>query len=298
MMEAEPVHEAAHPPGPQALWSESWYFDFAASDGTAGGFVRVGSYPRLGRSWWWAYVVGRAGPAPVVAGEQLERPVGAGPGAPFDLEDTRLACHVERVEGAGRWRLVASAAGFALDVDWRAAAGPHHYRRGDRYEQAGWARGSVTVGCTTQPVDGPGQRDHSWGVRDWWRFGWTWCAGWLSDGERFQATRLDARGRVDPDGYLLSPAGRLRPVRAVEVGTPASDEASIELRLDGRSLLLDDVATATLDLVAPDGRLSRLARSMTVVRRSDGRRGVGWRERNMPATRRSRLVTDARPPRN
>jgi hypothetical protein len=281
---ADTAHEGIHPPGPQTLWSESWYFDFAARDGSAGGFVRLGTYPMLGLSWWWAYVVGRVESAPVVAGEQLERPLGADRSGAFHLEDPELAGHIQRVGTAGL-RLSSRAAEFAFDVEWRGTAEPHHYRRGSRYEQAGWAEGTVTVGCTTQAFEGPGQRDHSWGVRDWWRFGWTWCAGWLSDGERFQATQLDARGRVDPDGYILSPAGSMSPVRCVQVDT-LPDDKPIELRLDGRSLILEDVATMTLNLVAPDGRSSQLIRSMTIVRSPDGRHGVGWRERNVPAIRR------------
>ena len=33
-------------------------------------------------------------------------------------------------------------------------------------------------------VSGQGQRDHSWGVRDWWAFGWCWAAARLDDGTR------------------------------------------------------------------------------------------------------------------
>ena len=36
--------EGHHPVGDEALWSESWYFDFAARDGSIGGWIRIGPY--------------------------------------------------------------------------------------------------------------------------------------------------------------------------------------------------------------------------------------------------------------
>ena len=29
-----PADEGGHPPGPEQLWNESWYFDFASADGS------------------------------------------------------------------------------------------------------------------------------------------------------------------------------------------------------------------------------------------------------------------------
>ena len=37
-----------------------------------------------------------------------------------------------------------------------------------------------------------GQRDHSWGTRDWWSMDWVWSAGHLDDGTRFHARRAPA----------------------------------------------------------------------------------------------------------
>ena len=40
--------ENLHPPGDEELWGESWYLDWAASDCSYGGYVRLGLYPNLG----------------------------------------------------------------------------------------------------------------------------------------------------------------------------------------------------------------------------------------------------------
>ncbi|MFI6599323.1 hypothetical protein ACIBHX_23985 [Nonomuraea sp. NPDC050536] len=273
-MDSEP-HAAGEPPadvhrpGTDRLWGESWYFDFAAADGTAGGFVRVGDYPHLGRRWYWAYVVAgdRAG------GHALDLPLTGRREVPWRATDPALGFLVE--PGGDGWRITAGGDGFRLDLTWREQAPAYGYTRGNRMEQPGWAVGEVSLDGESLPLVGPGQRDHSWGVRDWWRIGWTWCAGRLSDGTRFQATHLDTRGRIPPDGYLMAPDGSAQPVREVAVGTDT-------LRIDDTLLEFTDVAHVTIDLRSPDGGLSRLHRAMTRVRAGTTRHGIGWRERNVP----------------
>ena len=54
----------------------------------------------------------------------------------------------------------------------------------------------------------PGQRDHSWGVRDWWQFPWNWTSGSFADGSYVHAARS-----IIPDfelfaaGYTVAPDG-------------------------------------------------------------------------------------------
>ena len=54
-----PADEGRHTASSHPLWNESWYFDFHDADGSFGGYVRLGLYPNLGVSWFWACVVGR-----------------------------------------------------------------------------------------------------------------------------------------------------------------------------------------------------------------------------------------------
>ena len=54
----EPADEGIHPPGDERLWSESWYFDFVAPDGSIGGWIRLGLYPNWGVCWYDALVCG------------------------------------------------------------------------------------------------------------------------------------------------------------------------------------------------------------------------------------------------
>jgi hypothetical protein len=258
-----------HRPGTDRLWGESWYFDFASVDGSVGGFVRVGDYPNLGRRWCWAYVA--AGSRAV--GCALDRPLVGGRDALWQTTDPSLRLLVE--SAANRWHIVADGDGFGMDLIWQERAPVYPYARGNRLEQPGWAVGDVSIDGKALPLDGPGQRDHSWGIRDWWRFGWTWCAGWLSDDTRFQATLLDTRGRVAPDGYLMATDRPLEPAHDVAVHADA-------VRVNDTLLEFADVAQVTIDLPSPAGRSSRLRRAMTRVRTGGMQHGIGWRERNMP----------------
>src|SRR5580658_2206352 len=59
--------EGLHAPGSEQLWNESYYFDFAAPDGSVGGYVRLGLYPNWDRAWYWACIVRPGAPTVLVA---------------------------------------------------------------------------------------------------------------------------------------------------------------------------------------------------------------------------------------
>ena len=49
--------EGRHLPGTEELWGESWYHDWAASDGSYGGYLRLGLYPNRNVVWYWVALV-------------------------------------------------------------------------------------------------------------------------------------------------------------------------------------------------------------------------------------------------
>ncbi len=58
----EPDDEQRHRPDGDALWNESYYFDFVEDGGALAGYVRIGLYPNLGVTWWTTMVVGAGRP--------------------------------------------------------------------------------------------------------------------------------------------------------------------------------------------------------------------------------------------
>jgi hypothetical protein len=130
---------------------------------------------------------------------------------------------------------------------------------------------------------GPGQRDHSWGARDWWAVDWMWSALHLHDGSHTHAVGLPQMpgygvGYVQRDGDLKE----IDSVLTDELIGPDGliERARIAIDPGGLALEVEPLAFGALRLEAPDGRLSLFPRAMCRVRAEDGRTGTGWVEWN------------------
>ena len=146
--------------------------------------MRLGLYPNLGVSWFWACVVGVERPlvfvgdheAPLPRGDELEL---RAPGLWTDISCLepleRFSVQLEAfgvgvddpAEMYGRMRGDQVPVGF--DLEWETDGGVFGYPEGiTRYEVPCVVHGEILVGREKIDFDGFGQRDHSWGVRDWW----------------------------------------------------------------------------------------------------------------------------------
>ena len=187
--------EGRHSPGDEHWWNESWYFDFATED--FGGYVRVGLVPNQGVCWYLLHLVT---PTTTVRVDDKA--------APLPADDALTVHGIAHVGTDGTWRIsgttqaeelppedvVAGKAGrpveVSLDLTWTTAGrDPFEYDVTTRYEVPCLVNGTVTVDGTTRAVtDAPGQRDHSWGVRDWRSSRWCWSSARLADGTRLHVT--------------------------------------------------------------------------------------------------------------
>lgn len=298
-----PADERRHPPGPEPLWNESWYFDFADEAGTLGGYVRIGLYPHLGVCWYWACLVGEGRPLVTVIDHEVPMPrdgsleirtegLWADHTVETALDHMTLGCEAfavgvddpADVYGALRGDRVP----LGFDLEWETdGPGVYAYPGVTRYEVPARVHGEVLVGAERIELDGWGQRDHSWGVRDWWTPGWCWTAGRLDDGTRFHGTFVVlAQTPVYATGYTQAPGAAL-------LGT-GEVRADIALRPDGfpepggatigpLALSIEPVAFAPVLLRAPDGRVAHFPRALCrFTETASGRSGVGWTEWNQP----------------
>lgn len=309
----EPSDEKAHEPGEEQLWGESWYFDFFAPDGSIGGWLRIGKYPNLGVSWYHAYVVGPQRTTAAVSDLEVTPPKLASlevrshglwadhtcetPLEHFSVANEAYALSVSEpadlYDPAPRGEQIA----MGLDLEWETDGRPHHYLHTTRYEIPCRVHGTVLLGEERIELDGFGQRDHSWGVRDWWQFGWVWCSGRLEDGTRFhgsdiripnvdigfgylQPARSGAGGEHGADETGEAGLGTNSVHASEELGEHGfPDAASIEIA--GLDLTLEPVAFAPA-LLSWNGRVSRFPRALCRVRAADGRHGWAWTEWNQP----------------
>jgi hypothetical protein len=293
--------EFAHPPGPEALWSESWYLDFADQQHGVGGWVRLGLMPNHDTAWITVLLCGPD--MPTIAVVDFEAAIPDDPGAiRTDTVDLTLAA----VEPLRTYRVGLRGQGhahddpaallrgepgrpveMAMDLVWTTAGTPYRYRLTPRYEIPCTVSGTVTADGREFRVDAmPGQRDHSWGVRDWWAMDWVWSALHLDDGCHVHGVDLRIPGAPPMGvGYVQQPGEPLVELQAVAARETFADNGlplATELCVNPGNLTasIDICGHAPVLLTSPDGRISHFPRAWATITTADGRTGVGWLEWN------------------
>ena len=298
---AEAADEARHEPATDELWSESWYLDFFDPKRGIGGYVRLGLYPNLGRAWYWACVVGPDRPLVTVIDHDVKIPTAPsleirteGLWADYTVETPldHVTVGVEAFavgvddprEVYGELRGDRIPLGF--DLEWETDGGTYAYPGVTRYEVPCRVHGEVLVGQERIELDGWGQRDHSWGVRDWWSMAWSWTAGRLDDGTRFHATAVDIEGTpVYGTGYIQAPGGEMEAVDDTGHDTTLDDTGlptSARWRIGHLTFTVTPIAFSPVGLLADDGRFTKFPRAWCRFVSDDGRSGEGWTEWNQP----------------
>lgn len=287
--------DGEHPAGDEELWNESWYFDFVDPQQAIGGWLRLGRYPNLGTNWLNGLL--------------------CGPGMPtyalVDFEDTgAIEMTLDATEPLRTYRVTMRGRGQAyddpsallrdepgrpvevsMDLVWTTCGTPYLYRITPRYEIPCTVTGTVTADGRQFTVTGvPGQRDHSWGVRDWWSMDWVWSALHLDDGTHLHGVDIRIPGAPPIGiGYVQREGAPLVELQTVQARETFGDNG---LPLQTTLTLAPGDVTATVDvrghapvlLRSSDGRVSHFPRAWVDVTTADGRRGVGWVEwnRNQP----------------
>lgn len=297
----DPADEAAHPPGPEPLWNESWYWDFADPGQGVGGWIRLGLVPNQDLAWINALICGPD--MPTVALLDFHAPF---PDDPNDVHgdgiELRHAATVPlqeyRVEVRGPAQvyddpsaLLRGKAGrpaeLTMNLVWTTTGTPYAYRIATRYEIPCTISGTVTGdGRTYEFTAVPGQRDHSHGVRDWWSMDWVWSALHLDDGTHLHGVDLRLPGMPAVSvGYIQPPGQPVIETTAVTADATLSEAGlpmTTTLTMEPGPLVADIEVRghAPVRLVAPDGRVSFFPRAWATVQTADGRHGVGWLEWN------------------
>jgi hypothetical protein len=301
-----PDDEAGHTAADEPLWNESWYADFVDAAQGFGGWLRLGLIPNQRTAWLHALLCGPS--LPTVAVVDFEVPLPADPWAVHTgaIEFTHSVVEplrTYRITLRGNGQSYADPAALlraergipaevTLDLEWTTDGTPYQYRVATRYEIPCTVSGSVTVDGQRYTLDSaPGQRDHSWGVRDWWSMDWLWSALHLDDGTHIHAVDLRIPG-IPPVGvgYVQDGTGAVTELRTIAPRQTFDDDglplaATLALDPGGWTATVDVRGHAPLRLVAHDGRISQFPRVWGIVSTADGRTGAGWLEwnRNLPA---------------
>jgi hypothetical protein len=293
--------ESAHTATGEPLWSESWYADFADAASGFGGWVRIGLIPNQETAWLHALLCGPN--LPTVAVVDFEVPL---PGDPWALRTGAVDFTHSVGDPLRSYRIGLRGHGesypdpaallrgergapveVAIDLVWSTDGTPYKYRLTTRYEIPCTVSGTVTVDGHRYTVDSAaGQRDHSWGVRDWWSMDWLWSALHLDDGTHIHAVDIRIPGVPSVGiGYVQDRGGALTELQTIAArqtfdadGLP--ETATLAVDPGGLAATVDVRGHAPVRLVARDGRVSQFPRVWATVGTADGRSGVGWLEWN------------------
>jgi hypothetical protein len=182
----ENPHQASDNP----FWQESWYFNFSDPEAGVWGLTRIGYRPSKGVAdgLLMAMIDGR----PCVLYAPLARPLTS---SEVRIEPHHIQTQALRYDcdaALQTWRLSARTRRLDFDLTFRAETPAHQFPKmesvaasaaSDHYEQSGTLTGHVSLGATTRTLNGRGQRDHSWGPRDWSGVGdWIWLSGQFASG--------------------------------------------------------------------------------------------------------------------
>lgn len=305
--------EAAHLAEADAdpLWSESWYCDFVDPEHGIGGWVRLGLIPNQNIAWFTALLCGPDIPTVGIVDFAVALPEDPSLVHTDAVDFTHVATERLRsyrvgLRGDGQAyddpaALLRGETGrpveMTMNLEWTTAGTPYQYRVTPRYEIACTVSGTITADGQLFAVQGvPGQRDHSWGPRDWWSMDWVWSALHLDDGTHLHGLDLRIPGAPPIGiGYLAAPGDDLVELQTVSAqetfganGLPLTSTLALKpgaalaatSRPGDLAVTADIRGHAPLRLVASDGRVSQFPRAWATVTTDDGRSGVGWLEWN------------------
>ncbi|SDI82387.1 DUF7065 domain-containing protein [Nonomuraea jiangxiensis] len=271
--------EQAHKPGGEPLWNESHYFDFVSEDGELGGYVRLGLYPNWKRAWYWACLVTGDGRRAEVIDHEAPLP---GPGLVVAGDGYTASCHTPEPFGSARVRL--SSAGLSLDLEWRTSGGVYGYALTPRYEVPCEVNGTIEGLGFRGAFHGHGERDHSWGVRDWWSISWLWSSGRLADGTQLHGMQANLGVALPWPAFRVPPGGELEHVADFSAATEFDGDRPVEtvLRFPGLATRVRPLAFAPVTLTSAEGAVAEFPRAMCRFEAEDGRTGYGWTEWHQP----------------
>lgn len=218
--------EGRHDKTDERYWRESYYFNFV--DGVAGvyGFSTIGWRVNEGevdgllmlikdRTLWFAY--------PAVNRKFTRR------WETVTLPDEARvgALKFEMEEPFKHWRIKLAGGKNSVDLSFSAFTPPYDYNAykeslpkevaAEHYEQSGLVKGMVKVRGREVKFNGTGQRDHSWGVRDWGGVdSWKWITAQFGDVFSFNVFSVLKDGVERFGGYVFD-GGRNLALREAEI---------------------------------------------------------------------------------
>lgn len=283
-------------------WNESFYFSFYDRNADINAFMRIGLKPnRSEKSRFCFFML----PDGTLAGIK--------DAAPYDGPSLEVkGLKFEKLTAEKLWRLsyVGKLIKFAgksmtpVDISFEAefeSLNPmFDYREcvsgikeqisqrvaSEHLEQFGRAKGTLTVEGKEYAIDGLGERDHSWGVRDWNAPKmWIWLTCQFDEKCALNVTKLTVDEGVVDAGFVHVDS-KNRPLMAADIDTvyePDGSPKSFTMKLtdkDGKVYRVNAtiVKKAALPFPSPDGKIMSVMHETLAKYEMDGKEGYGIAE--------------------
>jgi len=255
-----PDDEWLHPPGAEPAWQESFYFNWADPERRTFGLARIGYRPNAGKTDGLVVSV-RDGKLELFYG-----PANIDHDGPCSREDPAAGMRagdllVSMEEPLRRWRLqILGHRQMDLVFEAHTPAFDYHGPRADgeprrlaatmtgaHFEQAGSVTGWTHFQRERQEIRAFGQRDKSWGVRDWNRLeGWNWISGQFGADLSFNIMQTFEDGRALDNGFVFRDAEN----HAIDAVSLQPRWARREHQLRGAQMEIIDVTGRRYDIRA------------------------------------------------
>ncbi|HPR41230.1 MAG TPA: hypothetical protein PK718_01630 [Candidatus Methanofastidiosa archaeon] len=235
--------DVLHEPNSEPEWNESFYFSFYDKDNDSYAFMRMGLRPNKKEKNMFCYI----STPHIVAGKRAY-------GHIYHNGMETNGLKYEKLEAEKRWKMTYEGdmkvvscktleyIDVKLDLEFNALNDMFDYRKcvtgpkemmsrsvaSEHYEQFGRVTGKIEMLEKTLEIDGLGERDHSWGVRDWNapRM-WIWLTGQFSEKLALNVTKLIVdEGEVDAGFFHVD--GTDHPIIGANIDTVFGDDGAPE----------------------------------------------------------------------
>lgn len=192
----QPFDENLHPVGSEKHWQESWYFNWGDLRHNLLGVTRIGFRFAANEIDGLVFTIRNGRP------EFAYPALNVAPMRPWEQYSPADGIGVRRLrfrmlEPLKHWRLELSGKD-SFELEWQAFTPAYDYAASvgegppeiasAHFEQSGRVLGRTHLRGKTLDINGYGQRDKSWGVRDWANIvGWTWISAQFGEDYSFNA---------------------------------------------------------------------------------------------------------------
>ncbi|GEM_PF-838928 len=202
-------HEKTH----YKYWRESYYFNFVDDKAGIYGFTTIGWRVNEGEVDGILMVIRNRSPyfAYPAANRKFTEPWES-----FDLpKNCRVKrLHYDMIDPFRRWRLCLDGGRDSMDLDFSCFTPVYDYNAEmkslpskvaqEHYEQSGRVKGVLRMRGREFNIDGTGQRDHSWGIRDWGGVeSWKWITAQFGDAFSFNVFSVTDEGWENAGGFIF-----------------------------------------------------------------------------------------------